>query len=65
MRALARWRTAALGSGVVLVLAACATQVGPSAAEPGAPGDGWPGERTFVATAVTENGQPKAIVEAC
>ena len=59
MRALVRWLTTALGGGVVLVLASCAAP----GTGPAGPGDEWPGERTFVATSVTENGQPKAIVE--
>jgi heat shock protein HslJ len=63
MRAFARWLTAAFSSGVVLVVAACATpQDGSGPLGPGALGDAWPGERTFVATSVTENGAPKALV---
>jgi len=61
MRAFARWLTPALSSGVVLVVAACATPQ--DGAGPGALGDGWPGTRTFVATSVTENGAPKTLVE--
>jgi len=62
MRSFPRWLTAVLSSGVVLTMASCATPPDGTVG-PGAPGEGWPGERTFVATSVTENGAPKAIVE--
>jgi heat shock protein HslJ len=57
MRVFSRSLAAAVG-GVLLVATACATPQGP-----GAGGDEWPAERAFIATTVTENGVPKAIVE--
>jgi heat shock protein HslJ len=60
MRVSLRPLAAALGSGVILVAAACATPQTPGA--PGA-GDEWPAGREFLATTVTESGAAKAIVE--
>lgn len=60
MRRIPRWVVAASVGGMVMVVAAaCATPQGPGG--PGA--DGWPADRTFIATSVTEDGAPKAIVE--
>lgn len=59
MRVVSRWLTATLGSGVLLVLSACAQPQSPGAAGQ----DGWPTDRTFLATSVTENGAPKAVVD--
>jgi Heat shock protein len=58
MRVFSRSLAAAVGTAVILVATACATPQGP-----GAPGDEWPAGRDFLATTVTENGEPKAIVE--
>ncbi len=53
-----RWAVLAAATASVAVLAACATKTGPSTAGPD-----WPSERTFLSTAVTENGAPKPLVE--
>lgn len=59
MRVISRWRVAALGSGVLLLLGACAQPQSPSAPAQ----DGWPAGRTFLSTSVTENDEPKPLVD--
>jgi heat shock protein HslJ len=51
-------RAAAVGGLFLLLTGGCARPTGPG----GAP-DGWPSDRTFIATSVTENGAPKELVE--
>lgn len=53
-----RWAALAASTAAVAALAACATSI-----TPGGPGSNWPAERTFLSTAVTENGVPKVLAE--
>jgi heat shock protein HslJ len=54
------WPAVASGIALVLALSACGDPSGAGAGGTG--GDGWPGERTFLSTSVTEAGRDRPLV---